>query len=124
MNRVIAWALLVFLFGCGQSQKCEETLAMDSLRRETNANLFRQKSECQAIAIEFNGDQQMVGNCLETYRLIAKAAQTTLSNIDKRYQESDITACKAVINGSKKYLSDEEIFGPNATPGGGPSFRN
>lgn len=83
----------VALLGCGNPEelRAEKIAKLDAMRRETLANLVRQKGECQAVAVEFNGDAQMVQSCLETHRMLVEMAQRTLTDIDKRLAEIEST---------------------------------
>lgn len=95
MKRLVVVSLL--LTGCAcEAELCAEKLAqLDALRKESQADLFRQQAECKAIAIEFSGDRMLVDNCMETHRLMAEIARRMFADIDKRMKDPDMKRCRA-----------------------------
>ena len=81
--------LCLLLAGCSSQEelRAEKIAKLDTLRRETQAELVRHQGECQAVAVEFNGDATVVGACIETHRAMIEIAQRTFSDIDKRVAE-------------------------------------
>lgn len=82
---------IALLLACGRppEERCQEkTGKLDSLVREAEADILRQKGECQAVAYEFQ-DQKLTDNCIETLQLVIKIAQTTRDGVAKRRQEKD-----------------------------------
>lgn len=90
---LLALSLAFILSGCGSPEelRAEKIAKLDTLRRETFADLVRHQGECQAVAVEFNGDAMVVGACIETHRAMIEIAQRTLSDIDKRTAEINET---------------------------------
>lgn len=84
----------ILLGACAsEEQVCEEKLEkLSYLRNKTRADLFRQQQECRALQIEFN-DIEIVGLCMETYRLMEEAARKTIADIDKRMDDPDMQRC-------------------------------
>lgn len=83
------------LMACGKTSAeiCEEKNAkLDSLMREAQANILRQRGECQAIAHEFQ-DQKMTASCIETLRLTVEIAESTSDSVAKRREENDMVKC-------------------------------
>lgn len=91
-------ALLLVLAACGPTPKeqCEETFAkLDAIRLEAQADIIRQRAECQAVAVEFKGDQMLVSNCMDTLNAMIEMHHATNANIDKRLAEPDMVQCSA-----------------------------
>lgn len=83
------------LMACGKTSAeiCEEKNAkLDSLMREAQANILRQRGECQAIAHELQ-DQKMTESCVDTLRFVVDAAQSTREIVAKRREENDMVKC-------------------------------
>ena len=83
--------LVLPLLGCGNPMTPEEKLKMlENQRREIAADLYRQKAECQAQAIEFSGapeKERVFAGCLGAYRAMVEASQKTLGDLDRRAAE-------------------------------------
>ncbi len=90
---LIALALTFILTGCGSPEelRAEKIAKLEQLRRETYADLIRQKAECQAFAVEFGGNTKIVATCLETLRMTVEMANVTVATIDKRLAEIERT---------------------------------
>ena len=76
--------------------------------------IARQQGECNAIAIEFNGDRTMAENCQETYRQVVANAMKTISDIDQRIVELRRMECSKP-NATITYLdcrSHAALFNP------------
>ena len=71
------------------------------LLRETEADLFRAKSECRALSIEFGTNSRSVETCLETYRMHAEIAEETFSAIEKRLGELQKAECAVILKNVK-----------------------
>lgn len=90
MRAILTALSFVFILpGCNSPEelRAEKIAKLDTLRRETQAELVRHQGECQAVAVEFNGDATVVGACIETHRAMIAMAQITFSDIDKRTAE-------------------------------------
>lgn len=88
MSFIRVTAILLLVTSCGFGDSVEQKRAkLNALRQETSANLFRQRAECQAVAIEFSGDRMMVDNCMDTLRAMTEMAQNTIADIDRRMRE-------------------------------------
>lgn len=106
--------LLIILLATACGRPMEEVCAgkfakLDSLSREARANIVRQQGECQAVAVEFPGDQEALDGCKEALRFVIQTAQSTQEAIDKRLAEPDMKRCADLRDA--------------ITPGVGPSFR-
>lgn len=87
----IAVASLLFL-GCTPGMTAEEKKQnLEAERAQIFADLHRQRAECQAQAIEFNGERRIVESCIATYEAMADAADKTIAVIDKRIAEIERT---------------------------------
>jgi hypothetical protein len=89
---------------------------LESMRREAQADLIRQRAECQAVAVEFIGDRMMVDNCLDTLKFTAQTTQSTLALIERRYGEPDVISCANLVSGgvAPQYVHEQEVFGKPA----------
>ena len=88
-------AVTVAATSCGQKMSAEQKIRMlESQRREIVADLHRQKSECEAQAIEF-GDSpirdKVIGGCFDSLRFMVDVSQKSLDNIDRRIAEIGAT---------------------------------
>jgi len=72
--------------------------------------LIRERANCEALAIEFENDPKIVGNCMDTLRLMADIASVAIANIDKQIAKTQAKIEKTGL------LSDEEVFGVQKTP--------
>ena len=78
--------LAVALVGCSVSK--EEKLAqLADQRAQVFADLHRQQAECQAQAIEFAGDRNIVESCVAALQVMAEASANVVASIDKRSAE-------------------------------------
>ena len=103
MKKICLAVIALALAGC-VSESTETKLAkLESLRQEELAGIARQQGECNAIAIEFNGDRTMVENCRETYRQVVANAAKSISDIDKRVTELRRMEC-STPNATITYL--------------------
>ncbi len=85
--------LCLLLAGCSSQEelRAEKIAKLEQLRRETYADLVRQKAECQAYAVEFGGNAKIVDACVETLRMTVEMASVTIATIDKRLTEIERT---------------------------------
>jgi hypothetical protein len=93
MNRnLIALVIpLVLLESCSNPMTAEQKITMlENQKLEILADLHRQQAECQAQAIEFanvKGGEKVVSSCMESYRKMRDAAQTSIDLLERRIVE-------------------------------------
>lgn len=78
------------LLGCTPSPEEAERAKiaqMEAMRREIVADLFRQKADCQAFAIEFPNDLKGSADCLRTLAQMQDLTAITIAAIDRRIAE-------------------------------------
>jgi uncharacterized small protein (DUF1192 family) len=77
-------AALLLIAGCSGPPAEERIAALEADRAALHADLLRQRAECQAQAIEFRGDEKIVGACLDAYRVMSEAVMQSVDDIDRR----------------------------------------
>ena len=71
--------------GCASPEEvCAGKLAkLDALRKEVTAEMFRDRMECQALAIEFGGGSDIARDCRADMAAMREIAQQTLADADQ-----------------------------------------
>lgn len=64
---------------------------LESERLQVYADLHRQKAECQAQAIEFGSEHNIVESCLTTLQVMADSSSKIVASIDRRLEEIERT---------------------------------
>ena len=71
------------LLGCGLTTD-QKIAQLNDQRAQVIADLHRQKAECQAQAIEFAGDRNVVEACVQSVATMADVSASVIESIDKR----------------------------------------
>lgn len=81
-------ALTIAVAGCGRAPTIEEKIAaLDAERSQVLADLVRQRSECEAQAVEFPGNPEIAQGCVQSLRTMSDLAMQTVATLDKRITE-------------------------------------
>jgi hypothetical protein len=89
--------LLVACTGSPEEICKEKNEKLNSLIRTANADVLRQRGECEATAYEFQ-DQAMTESCIETLKVTIKTAQLTHDSVARRREESDMLKCNQLAH--------------------------
>lgn len=91
---VAAWSSYAYLTAPSPEDLCAEKLsALEFTAASTRADLFRARSECQALQIEFGFYSDIVKTCADSLKLKEDVAQSTMSSVAARYNDADIVEC-------------------------------